>query len=227
MLILVVLIQSMMQLTPGIFLLFYHYLIGRKSTKKASDYSLYFILGSLTYIVIIWLACYGIIFNIFCSQSNLNIDIFIWIMAGILFAESILVFFYYFRKSKATALFIPRSTANQIEMQTKNIKTRLDAFLLGFFSGMPELFFTLPIYIVSTIGLMSLNNFPRFVFIIIYIIFAISPLFYIRSLYKYDYNLAEIERRRVKTKPFIKLILCISYLLLTFVTIGIGVLNNG
>ena len=53
-LILVALIQISMQLTPGIFMLFYHYALGKKSRNKADDLNLSFILGAETFIATIW-----------------------------------------------------------------------------------------------------------------------------------------------------------------------------
>ena len=69
-LIVATLIQAFMQLTPGVFALFYHYALGKNSSTKADDLSLHFILGVITFIVITWLLIYALIFSIFYNKKD-------------------------------------------------------------------------------------------------------------------------------------------------------------
>ena len=54
-LVLAMLIQVSMQLTPGTFALFYHYALGKNSRTKADNLSLYFTLGVITFMAIVWI----------------------------------------------------------------------------------------------------------------------------------------------------------------------------
>ena len=226
-LILATLIQTSMQLTPGIFSLFYHYALGKYSSIKTDNFSLYFILGVITFMVTTWLLAYAFIFSILCNKIDLCLNFLPWLMAGIFLAESIASLFFYYRKGKFTTLFIPRSVAKNLDFHAKKIKNRSDSFVLGFFSGISELIFTLPLYIVSAIELMRVDLSLRPVLIILYIIFSIVPLFIIRTLFRHDYNLAKIERIRIRIKPFVRIIICVGFLFLALTVISLGVLNHG
>ena len=226
-LIVATLIQAFMQLTPGVFALFYHYALGKNSSTKADNLSLHFILGTITFIIIVWLFIYALIFTVFYNRIEPYPNFLPWLMAGIFLAESIASLLFYYRKGKFTTLFIPRSIAKTLDSHARKIKNRSDAFILGFFSGIPELIFTLPLYVISAIELMKINSPPRCIFIIIYVIVSIIPLFVIRTLYRHDHTLAKIEHTRIRAKLFIRILLCVGFLLLALAVIKLGVFNHG
>lgn len=226
-LILAMLIQAFMQLTPGIFVLFHHYALGKKSTKKANNLDSYFILGIIVFIVATWLIIYNLIFIIFRDKPDFSSGPYPWIMTGIFFAESFLGLFFYYRKGKFTTLFISRSSANSYFNQAKQVKTKSDAFTLGFLSNIPELLFTLPLYIISATELMKITFFPRALIILAYIIISILPILFFRTLYLLGRNLAEIEQLRIRIKPLVRIVLFAGFLLLAFATIKTGIINHG
>ena len=213
------LIQFLMQLSSGIFMLFYHYALGKKSAKIADNLSLYFILGVEFFTAAVW-------FTVFLILPDAS-PILFWILAGILFAESLASLFFYYRKSSATALFIPRSIAQDFEIHAQNIKTHSDAFILGFLANIPELIFTLPLYCIAVVILSSTNFLPHAAFIILYVISAITPLFIIHALYHTGHNFADIERLRVRFKPLIRFLIFASFLITATLVINFGVINNG
>lgn len=221
------LIQAFLQLTPGTFALFYHYALGKKSAKIADDFGLSFILGVEVFTATVLLLVYSLTFFIFCNQPGFCNHIFLWIMTGVFIAEALAFFFFYYRKGRTTALFIPRRIAKNIILRAEKTKSRSDAFILGFVSGSPELLFTLPLYIISVVELMLVPTLPRILTIIFYIIVLTIPLFSIRSLYRTGHNLAEIQRSRARAKSFVRLFISICFLLLAFATIIIGVFING
>lgn len=222
-LVLVALILASMQLTPGTFILFYHYTLGKNSAKKASALSLYFILGYATFLVITWLLVHSLIFAVFYFLQITNSQFFNWTLAGILFVESILSLFFYYKKGKFTALFIPRSIAKTLEIHAQNSKTRTDAFTLGFLSSIPELLFTLPLFALSSITLMQISYPLRATTLILSLLVIVFPLFYFIYLFFSNHNLAEIERLRIRLKPTFRLIICFGFLALTFAIINLGV----
>lgn len=208
-----------MQLVPGIFALFYHYALGKKSVKKADDLSLYFIFGTETFVAVVWFLAFFIL-------PIIPKPLF-WIIAGVLIAESLISLFFYYRKGHGTALFLPRHSAKVLEEHAKNVKTNSDAFVLGFFANTPELFFTLPLYFIAVAILTRDYFFPYAAYIIISILLTILPLFVIHILYRTDHNLAEIERSRVRLKPFVRLFLSVMFLMLAALAINLGVLSYG
>lgn len=219
---LAMLIQAFLQLTPGLFSIFYHSALAKTTRKKADDLALYYILGVEVSLAIIFIAIFFLMALIFTNQSFIT-GIFPWLMAGIFGAESVAVFFYYFRK-KSTALFLPRKAANSLALRAKNLKNRSDAFVLGFIAALPELIFTIPLFMIVSFEMLKISDFPSYFIVFLYILFAISPLFLIRTFFRGDLNLADIQKLRTKNQPFYRLILTIGFLLLALLMINSGLI---
>ncbi len=221
-LILATLIQASLQLVPSIFMVFYHYASGKKSRAKADDLTLSFVLGAETFNTLLFLLLYTVYYTIFYNIDNLNTSLFSWIMAGIFLALALASFFFYFRKSKGTELFVSRKIAKNLTFRAKNVKTRGDAFALGCFSGTAELIFTLPLYIIVIVISNIIDFAPRSLLLFLFIASITIPLFSIHLSYRSGNNLAEIQRHRVQNKLFFRFIIPIAYILLAVATINMG-----
>ena len=225
-LLLSMLIMAFMQLVPGIFVLFSHYKFGQFSKLKASDLTIFFILGAETVVVLFFLAIYAIT----CASPAILLatdsNVFAWIMAGILIAISLLFFCLYYRRGKTSELFISRNFAAHCRTRIKTTKSRSEAFLLGFFAGIPELIFTLPLYVLTTISVIHLgtNGFERAGLIILFAIVAIAPLLIFHCLSATGHHtLADFTRFRFKNKTFFRFIIPLLYFLIAILII-LGVL---
>ena len=220
--ILAMLIQGSLQLTPGVFSIFYHSALGKLSSKKTDDLSLYFILGVEVYLAAILLAVFFIVS--FClSQFSLSPAVF-WVLSGIAFAEAGATLFCYFRRSKATALFIPRLAAASLSSRARKARTRRQAFTLGFLSSIPELVFTLPLFVTMIFAMFLIPNLANSLILTLYIIIIIAPLFTVRTFFRADHNLGSITRLRTRLKPLIRFILCLSFLGIALILIYLGVI---
>ena len=219
---LAMLIHSSMQLVPGIFAIFYHSGLSKSSPKKTDDLSLSFILGSELFTACIFVAVYSIVLSLTFIDESIR-SILSWILIGILFIEILAIIFFYYRNGKGSALFISRKSATNLTKHAEQVKKRTDALLLGMFSGVSELPFTLPLFFVVSNEAISLTNGQNGILIIIYIIVTTIPLFIIRRSFRSGLNLADIARFRAKNKLFFKLILAIGYFLIatTLITTGI------
>lgn len=221
------LIQGFLELSPGIFAIFYHHALGITSAKKADDRALSFILGVEISTAIIFLIVY-IVISFFIAENSFNHSIFLWVMSGIFLAEAIVAFFFYYRKpfkkssKKSTALFLPRHLAENLISHAEKAKNRSDTITLGIISTTLELFFTLPLYIICAYEIFNISVNSNFIFIIVYIIIATIPLFTVRTLFRTDHNLAEIQQLRVKKKFWTKLTISGSFLALFVITFIIG-----
>lgn len=224
---LAMLIQATLQLVPGGFAIFYHSALGKLSAKRADDISLYYILGVEFAVSLIWLLVYAVMYAIFCTVPDFNNTVLTWIMAGIFGAEAVAVFFCYFRKGRSTALFIPRSLAQNIRTHARRAKSRKDAILLGMFVGLPELVFTLPLYVISAMQALQFVTVPPYLVIILYILASMVPCFVVRAYFRAGLNLAEIERRRLRMKQAVRLALVLLYALVAICVINLGVMQNG
>lgn len=217
------LIQAFLQVTPGIFSIFYHSALAKNSRKKADDLSLYYILGVEIFSTIIFITVFSFMSFVFTFQDFIN-GIFPWLMAGVFSALSVVSFFFYFRKGSGTTLFISRRIAKGIATRTKKLKNRSDALVLGIISSILDLIFTLPLYIIVSIETIKISSFPNFLVIILYIIVSTIPLFTLRTFFRGGLNLADIQRLRIKNKSFFRIIITVGFLLLAFSTIGLGVI---
>lgn len=221
------LIGATLQLSPGVFAIFYHQALGKTTAKKADDRSLSFVLGIEIFIATTFLITYLII-SYLTIENNLKNTVLMWVMAGFLLALAVFSFFCYYhngkKSKKTTRLFLPRLLASGLTLRAKSAKNRSDTIMLGLATAAAELFFTLPLYIVSSIAILNISPRTGFLFIIAYIIIATLPLFAIRTVFRTGHNLAEIQRSRVKNKPFVRIILSISYLLVAILTFIQGVI---
>ena len=223
---LAMLIMASLQLQPGVFALFYHYALGKYSRKKASDITLFFILGAETASACLFLCSYFIANLFFFYQFRPETSFFAWILVGILVALAILSFVCYFRPGPGTRLFISRKCAKSLNTHAKKSQSRSDAFTLGALSSIHELPFTLPLFIITSIEIieMTVEFFPSHLLTLLYIIIPTIPLFIIRWKFQLGYNLADIERSRTKDKIFIRFILGFSYLAISILFIYFRIL---
>ena len=212
---LAMLIHAFLQLSPSVFAIFYHYALGKKSSRTADDFSIFYILGVEVFSAIIFILVYSIFFNLLINHISIYNTIIPWILSGILFALGIASFFLYFKKGRTTTeLFIPRRIAKALSISAKNVKNRSDAFVLGLTAGAFELIFSLPLYIIVATTIMEIDCFPRQILGFLYIIIITIPTFAYLWYFHRGFNLAELERRRIKNKSFIRLVISVGYFLL-------------
>ena len=218
--IVVLLIVALMQLTPSVFLLFSHHAFGKFSKNRASDLVLFFILGAETMLALLLVVIY-FVFNSLLSFFNINNAVLAWALGGILIALGILYFLFYYKRGKNTELFISRKCANSFHQKIGVAKTRSDAFLLGMIALIPELMFTLPVYIVMILEVMRIGGSPlaRSGLLFLVILVALLPLIVIHVLFNTGHNLANIQKMRVKNKMFLRFVVSILYLMLAALVI--------
>ena len=111
-----------------------------------------------------------------------------------------------------------RRSAAALTLHAKVAKSRSDGIALGLITASLELPFTLPLYVIMSLCIASLPAMSISLLIILYIIVAALPLFATR-LFFVHHNLAIIERLRIKYKPFTRMILTVSYLLIAILII--------
>lgn len=226
-LILTMLIMAFLQLSTGIFLLFFHYCHGKYSHRKCSDMGLFYIIGVELCVALIFLSTYFSLNALYFATSNFDDTFLIWFIAGILAALAIVIFFCYYHKGKNTKLFISRRLASLLNEKAKNAKTRSDAFTLGFISTIPELFFTIPIYIVAAIETMQIGDTPivRSLLVILFILSAVTPIIAAHMSMDFGYNLANIEKTRIRNKNFTRAFVSLLYLIIAILIITFKVIK--
>jgi hypothetical protein len=226
-LILAMLIMVLLQLSPGIFLLFSHYASGKYSRRKASDLSLFFIFGAETCIALVFLSIYFILTALYLYPIDFQNDFLIWIIAGIFIAIGLIFPFCYFRKGRGTKLFVTRHLATAFNKKASSAKSRSDAFILGFISTIPELLFTLPIYTLTALEIMELGSNPplRGLLILVFILVSIAPLLVTHVFMDFGHNLVEIEKFRVRNKNFTRFFISLIYFLIAILIITFRIVS--
>ena len=212
---LAMLIQVFLQLSPGVFAIFYHSALANHTRKKADDLALGFILGQEIFAAIVFLTTYLFAAFSFQDPNFFTANILPWLLVGVFTAEAIFILCFYFRHDKSiksTRLFITRKSATALTTHAGNVKTRSDAIALGLVTASLELPFTLPLYIILSLIVTSFPTISASLLIILYIIVASLPLFAIKFFFAH-HNLAIFVRLRIKYKPLIRLTLTVSYLL--------------
>lgn len=219
---LAILIMAFLQLQSGVFALFYHYTTGKYPKRRASDMTLFFILGVEVASACLFLCSYYFASIFFLQFFRPETSFWAWVAVGILIALALMSLLCYFRPGRGTRLFISRKYAKAIDQKAYTAKSRSDAFMLGALSGTAELIFTLPLYIITSVEIMEMNvQFaPSHLLTLLYIIVPVVPLFIIRWAFQSGRNLAEIQRIRVRDKNFTKFVLFVSYLAIAVLIIS-------
>ena len=216
------LILMSLQLIPGIFALVSHYAFGKYTAKKASNLALFFIIGVEAALAITIIITYLTLTTVYSKISN--IDILIWILCGITIALGFITFFLYYRKGDGSKLFISRSLANNLDQRARSIKKPSDSFVMGLLAPFPELIFTIPLYIISSICIMEVGGtaIERAGLVSLFVFLTIVPILFYYLLSNH-HNLANYLRFRLKYKQFFRIFISIMYFFLAiFIMIGVG-----
>ena len=211
------LILLFLGLGPGVFSIFFHAATAQHRASRADDLTLGFILGQEIFTTVAFLATYCVLAFSFQDPTPLSTAL-PYILAGILFAEAIFFCLFYFKKGKTSALFIPRTTAKNLEAHASSAKTRSDAIALGFVTSLLESPFTIPLFIAMSLCILHLRLIASPV-IIASLLFVAAPSFFIYTLYRRGHNLATITRLRIRYKPAIRTLLTLTYLLIAVLII--------
>lgn len=222
-LVLSMLIMAFLQLAPSVFLLFSHYSYGKYSRKNTSNASLFFILGVETSTALIFVLLYIAMSSLYIAPAFTD-NLLGWLVAGITIAIGIVFPFCYFRKGQGTKLFISRRLAKEFDYKAKMVKTRSDAFILGFISSLPELIFSFPVYTIAILEIMQIGDLAiiRAVLSLCFILIKIAPLIAIHITMDRGYNLVNIQKTRVNNKQFIRFFTSLTYILIGILIITFG-----
>ena len=215
------LLMASFQLLPGIFLILRHHVASRFSKPKASDLALFFIFGAETAFVFFFLSFYAILNALSFLSPFFASTVFLYALAGVMLALSILSFCFYYRRSPGSKLFISRRRVSQYHIRIKNIKSRSDAFSLGFVSPVFEFIFTFPLFILASFEIMQLGETPvsRAALTILFVLSAILPLVILHFLFGTSHNLSDLLKFRFKNKSFFRFLIALLYFLIAILII--------
>ncbi|MFZ1360674.1 MAG: hypothetical protein WAS27_01410 [Candidatus Saccharimonadales bacterium] len=129
----------------------------------------------------------------------------VWALAcGILVGVGISVWRFYYRKSRGTSLWVPRSIARYLDERSKATKRSAEAFGLGLGSITGELLFIAAPLIISTLALVQLPPLWQLGGILLYTAISLAPLVIISALIGGGHTLSQIQRWRATNKHFLQ-----------------------
>lgn len=208
------LLQNFLQLAPGVFAYFYHYAFGKYSKKAAGFLTNFFLFGFL-------LANAAIFTIVFFAVSDS--ELLRAIMAGIFVALGVAGAAFYFRRSSASELYIPRRLSAALLKKARKSNKAFGALLLGAMSALSECLFTVPLYIMATLQIKYFDSgLIQFELIAIDLVLLLIPFIIFRVLFHSGGNLADIIRMRVRNKNYCRLML-----LFVFILLAAGLYNFG
>ena len=208
-----------LRLVPNIFAIFYHYASAKNSRDNTLKLSGFFVVGHMMMTMVILFLIYFILYHFLLDNPLLNVNIFYWVIAGILALLSLFLFFFYYRRGKGTRLFLGRKLAKNISLRARNAsKKPSDVFALGMTAGIFELIFVLPVYVVVILEIINFesdNILYQPLLFFTFVILSMASTFAMRGqFYRKRKNLAEIHRAQVKNRTFYRIMLSASFLLL-------------
>ena len=207
-----------LRLVPSIFAIFYHYASAKNSRDNTLKLSSFFIVGHMIMAMVILFVIYFALYHFLLDNPTFDVNAFYWVIAGILALLSLFLFCVYYRRGKGTQLFIGRKIAKSITTRARGAKKASDIFVLGMTSGVFELIFILPVYVVVILEIMNFkggNILYQPLLFFTFVIFSMSSVFAVRGqYYRKRKNLAEIHRAQVKNRTFYRFMLSVSFLLL-------------
>ena len=212
----VVLLQNLLQLAPGVFAYLYHYALGKYSKKVAGFASNFFLFG----FILANTALFTIVFFVTNDSELLRA-----VMAGVYVALGVAGAALYFRRGTASELYIPRRVATALLNGARKPSKALHAMSLGAASAILEGLFTIPIFIMATLQIKTFDStLIQFELIAADLILLFVPFIVLRVLFRSGGNLADIIRMRARNKDFYRLMLLFIFLLLAAGLYNFGVL---
>ena len=211
--VLAMLIQALLQLTPSVFSIWYHYALGKNSKNKVLDLSGYFVVGVESMVLLLAMIIYFVMLKV------PNTDLTNLILAGILVAMGMFGFFGYYRKGRSTELFISRKTARGFCAKAKTAHKKSDIFVLGIVTCVSELFLTLPLLIVVIMQAINFAITDQMIIFAVYLLVVMTPTGVVRGNFLNGKNLADIQKTRVKNKNFYRIMIGCSYVVMAFLLV--------
>lgn len=204
-------VHATLQLGLGCLLLLYHASLGKHIREKTKNLVGSFISGvGLLVIMALGAACFLISV---ISEGSLQ-PWALMVAIGIMLVLAIIMWFFYYRRGRATELWIPKIVARYIDNRAKVTESNTEAFSLGLLVGFAEMPFTLVLIMVSANSILAMPQLWRGILAVVYTLLAILPLVIMRYAIRSGKTVVDVQRWRVKNKTFLKILSGVGFLVL-------------
>jgi membrane protein len=215
-------VHASLQCELGSLLLLYHESLGKHIKKKTKRLASNYILGS-AFLVSLLISTFAF-FIMVILKSPLT-TVYLTVIAAIMVALAIIIWFFYYKTKRSTRLWLPRSVANFINYRAKTTESSIEAFSLGMLTVLAEMPFSFVLILVAANALLLLPIPLIFTGIILYTAITILPLFILRFFVKRGSTIVDIQKWRVKNRNFLKTVSGTLFLTLAVFIIAYEVLG--
>ncbi|MBQ6130486.1 hypothetical protein IJI72_02240 [Candidatus Saccharibacteria bacterium] len=227
------LLLALLQLPLGTLLLLYHSVLGRPNSRKNSATKVrplvsYYLAGvALADFLLLAAACFLVSA---LSAGALSATVLRYLIFLLLLGLSLFILLFYYRRSspvRSTELWLPRLFARFLDARAKATHNLPEAFSLGFSTVLFELPFSLPLFLVSAVGLLSLTPSAQLLALFLFTVLAVAPLLVLRLKIRSGKNLADAQRWRLKNRDFLRFLTGFGFFVLAcfffaFFLLGVG-----
>ena len=196
-------IHTTLQLGLGAMLLLYHASLGKHIKKRTKQLASNYILGSFTFTILMLTAVCFAIMNIYGQSLDL---LCMFVLISILLALAISIWFFYYRSSRSTELWLPKTIARYINNRAKVTESNVESFSLGLLTSFAELPFSLALFVASANSVVGLPQAYRIVAIICYGLIVSLPQVLLKIFIKRGRTVVDVQKWRLKNKNFFKII---------------------
>lgn len=192
------------QLSVSVLTLLSGHALGKaRSRRKVSALSASFVLGTIVSLLLLISFATLVMYDIFSP----DIPRVVWtIVSGLLAGIGLSVWFFYYRKSEGTLLWIPRPISDYLRTRTSDTSNSVEAFSLGVMGVLGEILFTIAPISVASLALVKLDPKMQLAGLIVYVIVSILPLFVITLLVRRGHKISHVQKWREKNKFFMQFI---------------------
>lgn len=198
------LIHASFQLSVSMLTILSGHALGSKTShKRTISLASAFTLGAMAMtILLLSFGAYAAA-NLFGS----SIRPLIWaVVCGLMLGIGLAVWIFYYRSTRGTSLWIPRSMARFLMDRSKATKHGAEAFSLGLTSVAGEILFVVAPLAASALCLVQLPAAYQIAGVLIYTVIASMPLFIVVLLIGGGHSLSHIQHWREDNRRFLQFI---------------------
>lgn len=216
--------HATLQLGLGAMLLLYHASAGKHVKKRTRQLATSYVTGVWLMVTLMLLACCYLILVLAGGPLETWCLMVLGVMLVVL---AILAWIFYYRSGRSTELWLPKVVARYINRRAKATESNTEAFSLGFLAELAEMPFSIVLMVIAANSVLLLPQGWQVAAIFGYTIVAILPLGFLRLTVRRGKTAVEVQKWRVRNKPFFRLLTGLCFVALAWFLIGFEALGGG
>jgi hypothetical protein len=198
------LIHASFQLSVSMLTILSGHALGSKTShNRTISLASSFTLGAMTMTMLLLSFCAYLAANLFGT----SIRPIVWaVVCGLMLGIGLAVCVFYYRPTRGTSLWIPRSMARFLMDRSKATKLSAEAYSLGLTGVVGEIIFILAPLAASALCLVQLPAAYQIAGVLIYTVIASLPLFIVVLLVGGGHSLSRIQHWREDNRRFLQFI---------------------